>query len=262
VDPLLQQLQQYTRTLALRSRSNLRVGPFVCRFDPGWPNPYANYAIPDENAEPTAADVRALISVFEEHERRPRLECLPHCAPAVEGALLAAGFEVEDRASVMICPPGELVVPAGPPDLEFAEPRGDEELDALAAVQHRAFGEPGEPAKGIGGGLRRTYRNGGVVLLARLGGEPVAGGACSAPVEGITELTGVAVAEAFRSRGIGAALSAELTALAHARGYHLPWLEPADKAVERVYARIGYRPVGEKLSISLPQGADRQVAAE
>ena len=255
MDSQLQQLQRHARVLALRSPSNLRVGPFVCRFNPDWPSPYANYAIPDDGAEPTPTDVRALISVFEENGRRPRLEFLPVCAPAVEGALLAAGFEVEDRASVMLCPPGELVVPTGVPDLDFAEPRGDDELHALAVVQHRAFGEPDEPAKDAGDRLRRTYRNGGIVVLARLAGEPVAGGACSAPVDGMTEVTGVAVAEAFRARGIGAALSARLTALAHARGYHLPWLEPADKAVERVYARIGYRPIGEKLSISLPQDA-------
>ncbi len=62
----------------------------------------------------------------------------------------------------------------------------------------------------------------------------------------------MAVAPRFRRRGIGAALSAHLTSLAHRRGYRLVWLEPADDAVERIYAAIGYRPLGEKLTLSLP----------
>jgi GNAT superfamily N-acetyltransferase len=243
------QIQHYTRTLALRASGSVRVGPFVCRFNPEWASPYANYAIPDDGVEPTASELQALISLFEERDRLPRLEYQPSCAPALEAALLAAGFEVESRGPVMACAPEQLVVPPEVPGLEFAEPRGDEELDALAVLQHRAFGDPGEPTKGLGQSLRRMYRNGGVVVIGRIDGEPVAGGSCTAPVDGMTEVTGVAVDERFRARGIGAAVSARVTALAHTRGYHLPWLEPADAAVARVYARIGYRPVGEKLSI-------------
>lgn len=247
------EVQHHTRTLATRALSQLRVGPFICRFNPEWPSPFANYAIPDDHAEPDASDVRALISAFEARDRLPRLEYFPTCAPAVERVLLAAGFEVESRAPLMACPPESLVVPEAVPGLEFVEPRSDEELDAVAAVQHQAFGEPGEPAPGSGRGVRRVYENGGIALLGRIDGEPVAGGSCSAPVDGLTELGGVAVAERFRRRGVGAALSARLTQLAHARGYRLAWLEPADSAVERVYARIGYRPVGEKLSIRMPE---------
>lgn len=246
-------VQHYMRTLALRSPGHVRVGPFVCRFNPSWASPYANYAIPDDHAEPTAADIRALISVFAEHNRRPRLEYLPLCAPAVEFALLAAGFAVEDRPPVMVCPPESLTMPEPVEGLEFTEPRTDFELDDLAVLQHRAFGEPGDPEPGAGARTRRIYENGGIVVLARFRGAPAAGGSCSPPVDGLTELTGIAVAERFRRRGIGAALSAQLTALAHARGYRLPWLEPADGSVERIYAGIGFRPIGEKLNLSIPE---------
>jgi ribosomal protein S18 acetylase RimI-like enzyme len=246
-------VQHHTRTLALRSPSPVRVGPFVCRFNADWSSPFANYAIPDDNAEPTAEDVQALISVFREHDRKPRLEYLPVCAPAVEQALLAAGFAVEDRAPIMACPADGLVVPPPLADLEFLEPRSDADLDALAAVQHHAFGEPGEPRPGAGAGTRRVYENGGIVVLARYRGEPAGGGTCSAPVDGLTEIGGVAVDERFRRRGIGAAVSAHLTALAYQRGYRVVWLEPADASVERIYASVGYRRIGEKLNISLPE---------
>ena len=245
-------VQHHARTLASRVPSQLRVGPFLCRFNLSWPSPVANYAIPDDHAEPSQADVRALISAFRQRDRRPRLEYLPSCAPAVEKALLAAGFETDSRAPVMACTPRSLWIPEPVPGLEFREPRTDDELDDLFAIQHRAFEEPGDPEPGAGAATRRVYENGGILVLATFRGEPAAGGSCSAPVDGVTELAGVSVATRFRRRGIGAALSAHLTALAHHRGYRLVWLEPADDAVERIYASIGYRPLGEKLTISLP----------
>ena len=245
-------VQHHARTLALRTPGNVRVGPFVCRFNPSWASPFANYAIPDDHAEPTAEDVQALIATFRGQDRKPRLEYLPTCAPSVEKVLLSAGFEVENRAAVLACQPQNLAVPEPVPGLEFREPRSDDELDDLAAIQHYAFGEPGDPEPGSGTWARRIYENGGVLALAHFRGEPAGGGSCSAPVDGMTELGGVAVTARFRRRGIGAAVSAHLTALAHARGYRLVWLEPADEDVERVYARIGFRPVGEKLNISLP----------
>lgn len=245
-------VQHHARTLALRAPAHVRVGPFVCRFNLSWASPYANYAIPDDHAEPTQDDIQALITTFRQHDRKPRIEYLPACAPAVEKTLLSAGFEIEDRPPVMACLPQNLVMPEPVPGLEFREPRSDDDLDELAAIQHRAFGEPGDPEPGSGAGARRIYENGGIVVLALYRGEPAAGGSCSAPVDGMTELGGIAVAARFRRRGIGAAVSADLTARAHQRGYRLTWLEPADESVERIYASIGYRPVGEKLNISLP----------
>jgi GNAT superfamily N-acetyltransferase len=245
-------VQQHARTLALRSPAHVRSGPFLVRFTPTWANPLANYAIPDDHAEPGAQDVRALIEVFRAHDRTPRLEFLPTCAPAVEPALLAAGFVVEDRPSLMACPPGDLAAAKPVEGLVLFEPRSDADLFALATVQHHAYAEPGEPDREAVGRLRRTYENGGIVLLARFDGEPAGGGSCSAPVDGLTELCGVAVAERVRRRGVGAAVSARLTELAFERGFRLPWLEPSGPESERVYAGIGYRAIGEKLNISLP----------
>jgi GNAT superfamily N-acetyltransferase len=167
--------------------------------------------------------------------------------------LLACGFEVENRAPIMACPPDRLIMPKPVPGLEFGEPRTDADLFALAAVQHYAFGDAGEPTMASTGGLRGMIGNGGAVVLARLDGEPVGGGGCSAPVDGLTEIGGVAVAARFRGRGIGTAVSARLTALAHQRGLRAVWLEPADASVERIYASVGYRSIGEKLNISMPE---------
>jgi GNAT superfamily N-acetyltransferase len=246
-------VQHHARTLALRSPVHVRIGPFVARFNPDWANPMANYAIPDDHAEPTAEDIRTLIDVFRGYERKPRLEFLPSCAPAVEPALRAAGFEVEGRAPLMACPPGDLAAPKPVAGLELFEPRADDDLFGLTTVQHYAYGEPGTPDRQAINGLRHTYENGGIVLLGTIEGEPAGGGSCSIPIDGLTEIAGIAVAELFRRRGVGAAVAARLTELAFERGLRVPWLEPSGETSERVYAGIGYRIIGEKLNISLPE---------
>src|SRR5579872_5619704 len=60
----------------LRSRvgEGARTGPFSVLFSPGKRSPYFNYAIPDDDARPTAAEVAALEQAFRIRERRPRLE--------------------------------------------------------------------------------------------------------------------------------------------------------------------------------------------
>ncbi|MFB7912352.1 GNAT family N-acetyltransferase [Streptomyces sp. NPDC056061] len=248
------EVQTHARTLALRSPDHLRIGPFTVRYNPNWSIKYANYAIPDRDAEPTAADLDALVEAFRAHERLPRLEFLPGWAPAVEPALLAAGFTVESRTPIMACAPGGLLPPKPVDGLAVAEPATDAEFDAAALVQHHGYGGTGEPEGGEAAWLREAASGGGVAALAALDGTPAGAGGCSLPVDGISELAGLAVAAAFRRRGIGAALSAHLTATAFARGCRVVWLEPGDADVERIYAGIGYRRVGEKVNISLADG--------
>ncbi len=245
-------VQNHARTRALRSDGHVRSGPFVMRYNRDWPSPFANYAIPDDGAAPTASQVSALISTFRALDRVPRLEYLPTCAPQVEPALLAAGFTTENRAAVMACSAETLIAPIAATGVTITEPTDDAGLLATARVQHAGYGQPGEPATGETAWLRDTIEGGGVVALASVGdGTAVGAGACSAPVDGLSELAGLAVAASFRWRGIGAVLSAYLTAAVLDQGCRTVWLEPGDPGIERIYARIGYRTVGEKLNISL-----------
>ncbi|WP_328912060.1 MULTISPECIES: GNAT family N-acetyltransferase [unclassified Streptomyces] len=245
-------VQNHARTRALRSDGHVRSGPFVVRYDRTWSSPFANYAIPDDGATPTASEVSALISAFRALDRVPRLEYLPSCAPQVEPALLAAGFTTENRASVMVCSAGTLITPRAATNVLITEPTDDAGILATATVQHAGFGQPGEPTSGETAWLRDTMAGGGVVALARVGvGTAVGAGVCSPPVDGLSELAGLAVAASFRRLGIGATVAAYLTAAVLDRGCRTVWLEPGDLGIERIYARIGYRTVGEKLNISL-----------
>ena len=250
---LLDDIQDNARSRALRWQGHVRVGPFVLRLDENWSSPFVNYAIPDPAAEPTAAEIAQLITTFEQHKRRPRLEYLPACAPALEQTLLAAGFLVENRAPVMCAEPSDLR-PAPPiSGLTIRRPSEDADLIAAATVQHQAYGEPGVVGSGEVDWLRDTAAAGGLVLLAAVeDGSAAAAGACSPPLEGISELAGLGVLEQYRRRGIGAAVASRLTADGFELGYRTLWLEPGDEDVQRMYARLGYRVIGEKLNISRP----------
>ncbi|MGW8949926.1 GNAT family N-acetyltransferase [Streptomyces sp. NPDC055709] len=245
-------IQNSTRALARSSPHHRRIGPFTVRYNPDWDIPPANYAIPDPDAAPSAADIEALITLFRELGRVPRLEFLPSTAPGAEEALLAAGFTVSNRAPLLACTPDGLRAPEPATGITVIEPSTDAEYAAAAGVQHLAYGGTGEPSAGSVRWLKEASGGGGVTALATADdGTPVGAGGCSVPTDGLSELAGLGVAAAFRRRGIGAAVSAFLTATAFGRGIGTVWLEPGDAAVERIYAGIGYHRVAEKADFIL-----------
>lgn len=117
-------IQSYLRQAASRWRETQRIGPLLATFTPHDANPFLNYAIPDEGAVPTPAETAALIAAFQQRSLAPRLEYLPALAPSLEPILLAAGFVIEDRMPLMVCPQEawhDIPVPEGieiifPPD--------------------------------------------------------------------------------------------------------------------------------------------------
>ena len=83
------------RRSAAAGRSTEQVGPFLATFSAGSTNPYLNYAIPDDGASPSPADVADLVSAYRRRDLSPRVEFLVDTAPAAEAALLDAGWSVE-----------------------------------------------------------------------------------------------------------------------------------------------------------------------
>jgi GNAT superfamily N-acetyltransferase len=228
-----------------------RVGPFVASFDAHSDHPYRNHAIPDDQARPDAGQVEALIAVFTARGRTPRLKYLPGLCPAVEPALLAAGFTAERRLPVMTCAPGEVHEVATPPGIDLLLVHTEDQLRAAAEVQNEAYGvditEDADVAR-----LRGVVASGGLVALARdaTSGEPAGSGPLTTPHEGVSELAAVGVREPFRRRGIAAALTALLTRHGPAVGITTPFLTPEGDAEERIYQRAGYTRTTEMLHIS------------
>src|SRR4051812_45680491 len=91
---------------ALASREHsLDVGPFVIGWNPDNDNKYFSYATPRPGREVRAEDVAALVDAFRSIGRTPRLEYVVSSAPALEGLLLAGGFQVEARHDYLVCTP-------------------------------------------------------------------------------------------------------------------------------------------------------------
>ena len=244
-------IQSYLRTAASRGRDTERVGPFLATFDPDTDHPFLNYAMPDDGAAPSHREVAALVDAYERRRRKPRLEYLPRVAPAVEAALVVAGFAVEDRPPLMTCAAARAPELPAPHGIELVLPLSDPDFLAAVTAQREAFG--GSPPGGREAArLRATVAAGGIAVLARDArtGEPAGAGVCSPPGDGVTELAGIGVRHAFRRRGIAGAITARLAREAFAVGVTTAFLTPGDDGAGRVYGRAGFVTTGEMLHIS------------
>jgi ribosomal protein S18 acetylase RimI-like enzyme len=245
-------IQSYLRFAASQQRDLEKIGPFLATFNRHSANPYLNYAIPDDDATPSPSDVKALIAAYSKRDRKPRLEYVATLAPAVEEALISAGFSVEGRLPLLTCTPGgEQFLPI-PPDIELIVPVSDAEMLATVAVQHEAYGEAA-PSHEDGQRLRDSMAAGSIVILARVAatGEAVGAGICSVPGNQTTEIAGIGVCEAFRRRGIAGALTTRLIREAFDAGVTVAFLMAAHEAEKRIYLRAGFSTTGEILHISV-----------
>ncbi|MEY9855154.1 GNAT superfamily N-acetyltransferase [Catenulispora sp. GAS73] len=246
---------------------NEACGPFHIGFDAGSANPFLNYAVPEVDAVVTSEDIDALLAAFARRERTPRLEFAPGGAPGLEEALLAAGFEVQQRLPFMVVTAAELVEPGAVDGVEVVvldKSATDEELRGVALAQREAYGESDEPQDDADFsddviGMRGAVDAGRFLVLARgaadsaAAGVPMAGGGSGSANSGTTEIGGIATRPPFRRRGAGAAVTAALSRhLLEVAGLDCVWLSPSGPDQERLYASIGYRSLGEMLFIWKP----------
>lgn len=247
-------IQSYLRVAASHRRDVEQIGPFLATFTRHSDNPYINYAIPDDDAAPTGDDVAALIEAFERRNRQPRFEYITQLAPAVEPALIAAGFVVESRPPLMTCTPGEEQPQPTPPGIELILPTSDDELLGMIVAQNEAYDSPPPDAEAVAR-MRAGIADGQIAVFAReiATGEPVGGGVCTVPYQELTEVAGIGVRSAFRRRGVAAALTVRLTQAAFDAGVTLAFLMAAGEDEQRIYARAGFTTIGDVLHISRPR---------
>ena len=249
---MLTRIQQYLRAVAPTGRESEQVGPFLATFNPHTDNPYLNYALPDDGAEPTDAEVDALIVSYTLRRRRPRLEYIAACAPASEQVLLTAGFSVEGRLPVMVTDAGQLGTGPGPDGIELRIPTTDDDFYDMAVVQAEAYEESEVPGRDIVALRRAALVDGAVAVIAvdQTAGAVVGAGSCSPVYDGLSEVAAIGVSAPYRRRGIGGALASRLGREALAAGAEAPWLMAAHDAERRIYERAGYSVIGEILHIS------------
>jgi ribosomal protein S18 acetylase RimI-like enzyme len=203
----------------------------VLYVHPDDPHPFLNYAIPAPDA--TEGDGTELIRVARARGLVPRLEYLDGCFPWVEASLAANGFSRESRLRLMTCPRDALGAPPAEVELRRVA-AGSPLVRPMLMVTRAAFGE-GPPDD------NEVARWNGCTIAALIDGEVVGSASWTTVIDGMSEIGGVAVAEAARRRGIGAALTVAASRGAFDDGASMVLLTPGDDATARVYERAGFR---------------------
>jgi ribosomal protein S18 acetylase RimI-like enzyme len=249
-----ERIQAYLRAVAPLGREVERVGPFLATYTADSPNPFLNYAIPDDGAVPSPEEVAALVGAFARRRRRPRLEYVGDQAPAVEDALLGAGFLVEGRLVLMAFDPSREA-PGLPPGIALVSPQSDEDLYGMAVAQAEAYGDAA-PGPDVVRGRREALAAGSLAVVARShdSSRIIGAGSCSPVRDGLCEVAGIGVAPGYRRQGIAAGLAHRLALEAVSAGAEAPWLMAVDGAERRVYERAGFTVVGAILHVSMPTG--------
>jgi ribosomal protein S18 acetylase RimI-like enzyme len=247
-------IQAFLRQNALRQYETLPLAPFTLFFHPTDTSPYLNYAIPDhplcDNLDSTALArvINELRSAYQLRSLLPRMEFFEAFAPGLPTILRANGFEEEARHWCMLCTPDNIQPAPAVDGLEVVriDPDSPErDLIAFITAQRQGF-HPADcstpSAQAVKSARRDFSEHGWTGFLGRMSGEPAGVAVYSQPLDGVTEIAGVATRQAFRGRGIASHLTSIATAEAFTRGVQTACLSAEDERAGRVYQRLGYRP--------------------
>jgi GNAT superfamily N-acetyltransferase len=248
-------LEDYMRRAAGSGRDTVEIPPFVIFLDPQDPLRFFNYAHPlhpiegdsesltDRLSEPLAA-LRAL---FVARRRMPRFEYVEEFSPDLEAVLTAAGFSQEGRYPLLLCDPYSYraapeVRGLAIQQLTVDTPNAD--LRDFVVVERQGFDYrvTEEVTEEDCEDLRDELRRGGLAFLARLDGLPAGVASCTAPLDGLTELTGIATLPVFRRIGVATAITAEAAQAAFGSGVEAAFLTAGDDKAGRVYQKVGFLP--------------------
>lgn len=242
---------------APRSGAEIRdIGPFTLFVSTGmWPY----YARPRLGLERdvTASDVSAMREAQRAIGVLEAFEWVVETTPSMSAAAREAGLAVDELPLLVLDRP---VSPVAVSDASIRRIRADEfDLSRILAVASVAFANGGTAVAEIGPRerdakaaadplvqprLRDRIRDGWTVMYVAEDDEgPVASGAHQ-PVDGVTEIVGVATLPSARRRGLGAAITGALIIDALEAGVTTTFLSASSDDVARIYERLGFVRIG------------------
>jgi GNAT superfamily N-acetyltransferase len=250
-------LQNYLRASARRQYDALSLPPFTLFFHPQDALKYFNYAIPDGPCEGDLSDV--LADLREEYQRRgrtARFEFYEAFAPQLPAILRQNGFSEEGRQWSMLCTPDTaLSVPdvAGLEIVRLTPQSSPQEMHDFISVQQEGFSpeDNSEPdPNAIQHMLADLQKGHWHAYLGRVAGQAASVASFGAPIDGITEVAGIATRPSLRRMGIAAKLTEYAVRTAFEMGVQTVCLTAADERAGRVYERAGFRPFSIMLAYS------------
>jgi ribosomal protein S18 acetylase RimI-like enzyme len=258
MNELISALQDYQRKAAAATKNVYPCPPFHLYLHPTDSFRFYNYAIPDHPiGELARQELDALKEAFAAHERTLRFEFLHEYTPRLRHLLEGIDVPLESENPLLVCRPDTWTAIPQPAGLEvrrLTTESPDDDLAAQMDVGSRGFGSDGHEATPERiADLRRRLGTGSQYFLALVDREPVGVGAYTIPLDGMTELVGIATLPEFRRQGIAAAMTAEMTRHAFKEGVRTAFLTAADDDASRVYQRSGYRCMGTGLAYGEPE---------
>ena len=180
-----------------------------------------NYALPvDPLDQRLPAAIGALRSLYRARREPLRLEFNQPTWPELGPALQGAGLILESRNPLMACEPEQFRPFAAPSvEVRFLE------VDPRHPSTRRAVGE-------VDG--------------------RIAGRASLGTIDGVAELYGVVTDPPFRRRGVAATVCSALISTLFADGGTLAFLDAENPGAEALYARLGFRGIGDRLTYAEP----------
>ena len=263
-DPTLTRLDRYLDAVPRASAATEDIGPFTLFISTGtWPY----YARPRPGLERpiSTGDIPAV------RERQRSLgvpetfEWVVETSPSMSAAARESGLTVEELPLLVLGTPAATVRRT---EDVIRRVRADEfDLARILAVASVAFANGGTAVGTIGPRerdekaaadpivpprMRERLRAGLTVLYVAEDDEgPIASGGHQ-PLDGVTEIVGVATLPSARRRGLGTAITAALVDDARASGAGTIFLSAASDDVARVYERLGFVRVGHSGLASAP----------
>lgn len=222
----------------------------------GWPF----YARPrlDRITEPTADEVRAVLTRQRELHVPLALEWVHETAPSLAAAARAAGMTVQECPLLAL---GSLAEQHPIDALVRLLDADDAEVAIVRAAIGVAFSTPGTGIAQVGvaerdeeaatadpdllGFVRDVIKEGrGVLAGAFVDGAGAVGGGSHNPRGQVSEMVGVGVLPAYRRRGLAAAVAHLLARQALDNGVTTVFCGAESSDVARVYEKVGFRRVG------------------
>ena len=258
LDPgdVLRTLESYYDAVPRSAARVEQVGPFSVFVGTGEWSYYARPRLGLEHSF-TVADLEAAAARKRELGQPENFEWVHETTPSLLAAARAAGLEVLE-APLMVLDRGAWRAPEPPPGITLRVlDAGDASLAAARAVQNVGFGAPGtapgpeaireRDAATDDAGLdfvRERMRRGLTVMAIAEGDYGPAAAGQHQPVDGVSEVVGVATLPAVRRQGLGGAVTGALVEDALGRGVSTVFLSAGSEDIARVYARLGFRRVG------------------
>jgi ribosomal protein S18 acetylase RimI-like enzyme len=258
LDELLTSIDGYLDAVPRPATRVEEIGPFTLFVNEGIGWRY--YARPTVGAERfTPSDIEVVLERQRRLDQPLEFEWLVDASPGVGPAAESAGLQVVEHPLMHV--PVEDFRPR--PTLEGALVRmvgSGDDLATITAIAMVSFDSPGTATSPIGaeslagraGGIDagklefardRLARELTITAVALVDGIPVASGSHQ-PINGLTEIVGVACLPAFRRRGLGAAVTSALAEDAFQRNISTVFLSADDESVARIYSRLGFREIG------------------